>query len=104
MTPYLVVAAVGAVTALVVTPILRAIVIRLGWLDVPIDRKVHRAPTPTFGGVALYIATVVAFVAAMLLPPLRDTFRFSEAFGLLVGGLVVLILGVLDDHRDLPQL
>jgi UDP-GlcNAc:undecaprenyl-phosphate GlcNAc-1-phosphate transferase len=102
--PYFVVAAVAAGASLFATPLVRAIVVRLGWFDVPIDRKVHRAPTPTFGGVALYVGLVAAFVTAMLMPQLRDAFRFSEAFGLLVGGLIVLVLGVLDDHRDLPQL
>jgi UDP-GlcNAc:undecaprenyl-phosphate GlcNAc-1-phosphate transferase len=102
--PFLLVAAIAAVTSLVVTPIVRAAVVRLGWLDVPVDRKVHRAPTPTFGGIALYIAIAVAFVASTSLPSLRDTFRFSEAFGLLVAGFIVLLLGIADDHRDLPQL
>ncbi len=102
--PYIVVAAVAAGTSLVVTPLLRAVVVRLGWFDVPVDRKVHRAPTPTFGGIAIYLAFVAAFLTATVLSPLRDTFRFSEAFGLLLGGLVVLLLGIADDHRDLPQL
>jgi UDP-GlcNAc:undecaprenyl-phosphate GlcNAc-1-phosphate transferase len=104
MTKYAVVAAVAAAVALLVTPLLRTIVIRLGWLDVPVDRKVHSAPTPTFGGIAIYVAFVAAFLTASVLPQLRDTFRFSEASGLLLGGLVVLVLGIADDHRDLPQL
>jgi UDP-GlcNAc:undecaprenyl-phosphate GlcNAc-1-phosphate transferase len=32
---------------------------------------------------------------------LRDTFRFSEMFGLLLGGFVALALGVADDRHDL---
>ena len=104
VTAYYVVMAVAAVASLVTTPVLRAVVVRLGWFDVPIEGKAHSTPVPGFGGIALYVALLAAFVAAMLLPPLRDTFRFSEAFGLLVGGAIVLVLGVLDDHRDLPQL
>ena len=104
MSAYVLVGGIAAGTSLAVTPIVRAIVVRLGWLDVPVDRKVHRAPTPTFGGVALYVAILVAFVAATTFATLQDTFRFSEAFGLLVGGLVVLVLGILDDRHDLPQL
>jgi UDP-GlcNAc:undecaprenyl-phosphate GlcNAc-1-phosphate transferase len=104
VTPYLLVAAIAAVTSLVVTPIIRAFVVRIGWLDVPKDEKIHHAPTPTFGGVALYIAMLVAFAATTMLPSLRDTFRFSEAFGMLVAGAVVLVLGIADDRRDLPQM
>src|SRR5687768_3401808 len=99
--PYLIVAATAAVVALVCTPIVRAVVVRLGGLDVPVDRKIHRAPTPTYGGVALYIAFAVAFAVANEVGPLRDAFRFSEVFGLLVGGFIVLVLGILDDHHEL---
>jgi UDP-GlcNAc:undecaprenyl-phosphate/decaprenyl-phosphate GlcNAc-1-phosphate transferase len=104
VTAYYVVIAVAALTSVVATPLLRTIVVRLGWFDVPVDRKVHSTPTPTFGGIALYVALIAGFAAAMLLPALRDTFRFSEAFGLLIGGLIVLVLGILDDHHELPQL
>lgn len=104
VTAYYVVMAVAAVASLVTTPLLRAVVVRLGWFDVPIEGKAHSTPVPGFGGIALYVSLLAAFVAAMVLPPLRDTFRFSEAFGLLIGGAIVLVLGVLDDHRDLPQL
>src|SRR5918999_4581891 len=101
MSPYYIVAAVAAGVAFVVTPLLRAVMIRLGWLDVPVDRKLHRSPTPTFGGIAIYAGFAAAFGAATVLPSLRDTFRFSEVFGMLIGGLIVLGLGIADDHRDL---
>lgn len=104
VTAYYVVMAVAAGASLVATPLLRAVVVRLGWFDVPVEGKAHSAPVPGFGGIALYVSLVTSFVAAMLLTPLRDTFRFSEAFGLLIGGAIVLVIGILDDHHDLPQL
>ena len=104
MTAYYVVMAVAAAASLVATPLLRAVVVRLGWFDVPIEGKPHSTPVPGFGGIALYVALIAGFAAAMVIPQLRATFRFSEAFGLLIGGAIVLVLGVLDDHRDLPQL
>jgi UDP-GlcNAc:undecaprenyl-phosphate GlcNAc-1-phosphate transferase len=73
----------------------------LGALDVPTDRKLHRVPTPTYGGVAIYLGFVAAFGVTARFTSLRETFRFSEVFGILVGGLVVLLLGIADDHRDL---
>jgi UDP-GlcNAc:undecaprenyl-phosphate GlcNAc-1-phosphate transferase len=75
--------------------------IRIGAVDVPKDRKVHLAPTPTLGGVAIFGAILVGFGIAAALPPLRSAFRFSEVFGLLVGGFVPLVLGVADDRREL---
>ena len=101
MAPYILVAAAAAVSAYVFTPLVRWVAIRVGGYDVPTDRKLHQVPAPTFGGIAIYIGLVVAFVVALTLADLREAFRFSEVFGLLLGGFVVLVLGIADDHRDL---
>lgn len=101
MRPYLIVGAAGLLTAYLLTPVVRWTVIRLGIYDVPRDRKVHRAPTPTFGGLGIYLAFIATFGIAFSFDQLRETFRFSEVFGLLVGGVVALLLGIADDRRDL---
>jgi UDP-GlcNAc:undecaprenyl-phosphate/decaprenyl-phosphate GlcNAc-1-phosphate transferase len=101
MLAYLPVAAAAAVVSFVFTPLVRAAVIRRGGYDVPVDRKIHHAPTPTYGGIALYVAVAAALGVANMIEPLREAFRFSEVFGLLVGGFIVLGLGILDDHREL---
>ncbi|MGH2759337.1 MAG: glycosyltransferase family 4 protein [Actinomycetota bacterium] len=101
MLPYVLVAAVAAVSAYACTPIVRRVSIRVGGYDVPTDRKLHEVPAPTFGGIAIYLGVVVAFAVALSIAELREAFRFSEVFGLLLGGFVVLLLGILDDHRDL---
>ena len=101
MTPFLAVGGAAAVSGYVLTLIVRAIVQRIGAYAVPRDRKVHRAPTPTLGGIAVYLGFVVAFAVAAVIPALRGTFGFSEAFGLLLGGLIVLLLGVADDRYEL---
>jgi UDP-GlcNAc:undecaprenyl-phosphate GlcNAc-1-phosphate transferase len=103
MTSYYVIAAIAAAVSLVATPIVRGVVMRLGGLDVPIDRKVHRAPTPTYGGIALYIAFALAILAATGIRSLRGTFRFSDVAGMLAGGFIVMVIGVFDDHRDLSR-
>lgn len=103
MSSYYIVAGVAAVVALVATPIVRAIVMKLGGYDIPVDRKVHHAPTPTYGGVAIYLAFAAAIGAAVAFRSLRGAFRFSELLGLLVGGLIVMVIGMLDDHHDLSR-
>lgn len=101
MTPFLAVGGAAAVLSYVLTLAVRVAVKRVGAYAVPRDRKVHRAPTPTLGGIAVYLAFVAAFAIAAFVPALRGTFGFSEVFGLLVGGLIVLVLGVIDDRFEL---
>lgn len=103
MLPYAVVAAVAAVAAYAVTPLVRAMSVRLGGFDVPTDAKLHEVPAPTFGGIAIYVGVAVALGVAALLDPLNETFRSSEVLGLVVGGLIVLVIGIADDHRDLSR-
>jgi UDP-GlcNAc:undecaprenyl-phosphate/decaprenyl-phosphate GlcNAc-1-phosphate transferase len=103
VTPYYVVAGVAFVVAVVSTPVVRAFVVRLGGFDIPVDRKLHHAPTPTYGGIAIYLGVSAGIVCAMAIPSLRGAFHFSEVLGLLIGGLIVMAIGVLDDRRDLSR-
>jgi UDP-GlcNAc:undecaprenyl-phosphate GlcNAc-1-phosphate transferase len=99
---YLAVFAATAVTALVATPLVRWMAVRLGAIDHPSDRKVHPAPTPTLGGLALWLAVLVGLGVAFLLPPFRSLFEVSsEPLGAALAGTVVVILGVYDDLRGL---
>ena len=101
MTPFLAVGGAAAVLGYLFTLAVRVVVKRIGAYAVPRDRKVHRAPTPTLGGIAVYLALVGAFAIAAVIPSLRGTFGFSEVFGLLLGGLIVLLLGIADDRYEL---
>jgi UDP-GlcNAc:undecaprenyl-phosphate GlcNAc-1-phosphate transferase len=100
---YLLVGGAAAAAALVLTPVVRAVVVRRGGYDVPVDRKVHHAPTPTYGGVAIYFAFAIGLASATAVSSLRGAFHFSELSGLLVGGFIVMVLGILDDHHDLSR-
>jgi UDP-GlcNAc:undecaprenyl-phosphate GlcNAc-1-phosphate transferase len=101
LTPFLAVGGAAALLGYFLTLVVRAIAKRVGAYAVPRDRKVHRAPTPTLGGLAVYAGFVAAFGVAGLFPSLRETFSFSEVFGLLLGGLIVLVLGIVDDRYEL---
>jgi UDP-GlcNAc:undecaprenyl-phosphate GlcNAc-1-phosphate transferase len=77
-----------------VAPLVRAFALWRGILDLPAVRKIHLAPTPLLGGVAVYLA----FALAVL-----HNFRFSlELKGVVLGATVVLLLGLLDDAYDIP--
>jgi UDP-GlcNAc:undecaprenyl-phosphate GlcNAc-1-phosphate transferase len=66
---------------------------RIGLVDHPGARKVHEAVTPLTGGPALLLVLVA--LGAWWLP--GD--RFMQA--LLAGGLLIFVVGLLDDLRDL---
>src|SRR5512140_3315912 len=74
--------------------LLRAYSCQIGLLDHPGGRKQHASPTPAVGGLAMFIALILA---------LNWAHAFSEGIALLLGcaGLLV-TLGVLDDKHDLP--
>ena len=103
MIPYLLVGLVAAATTFATTPFVRAFSLRFGAVDHPSDRKVHATPTPTLGGMALFLGLVVAGVVASQMREFEGIFtQSSEAAGILAGGLIIFALGVVDDLRDLP--
>ncbi|NNM00339.1 MAG: undecaprenyl/decaprenyl-phosphate alpha-N-acetylglucosaminyl 1-phosphate transferase [Gammaproteobacteria bacterium] len=66
---------------------------RLDILDVPDARKVHTAPIPRIGGVAM--------VAGMVAPVLMWSSLPAEILALLLGVGVILFFGVVDDRQEL---
>jgi UDP-GlcNAc:undecaprenyl-phosphate GlcNAc-1-phosphate transferase len=77
-----------------VTPLVRGLALRYRVVDYPNQRKVHAAPVPYLGGLAIYLG----FVAALLtVPPLPH-----RLLVLLGGSTLILLLGMADDLWDLP--
>src|SRR5437763_627216 len=66
--PYLIVFGASAGAAFVATPLVRRFAVHSGAIDRPSDRKVHPKPTPTLGGLALYIGVVIGMGVSRLLP------------------------------------
>ena len=79
------------------TPLMRKIALKKRIVDKPGKGKVHTKPVPLLGGVAIYLAFVLAILLALCLnPALKE--KFSLFFiGLFFGGLVLVILGIYDD-------
>lgn len=103
MIPYVVVGLVAFVAAFVSTPVVRWLSIKVGAIDRPSDRKVHAQPTPTLGGLAMFVGILVAGAAAFAGGDFDRVFnQSSEGWGIAAGALVIFILGAIDDIRDLP--
>jgi UDP-GlcNAc:undecaprenyl-phosphate GlcNAc-1-phosphate transferase len=85
---------------LVFTPIVRIVCVRLGWTDQTGPRKVHLAPVPRTGGIAILGGYAVAFLM-LLCSPLGGSRSVSAAlpgvWALLPAVLVAFTTGLLDD-------
>ncbi len=85
---------IAFVLALATTPLVRAIASRFGAMAYPNERSVHSRPIPYLGGVAIYVASV----ASILLTGPQDK---ATKQGIIFGGLIILIVGIIDDLYNL---
>ena len=98
---------VAALLALVLTPLVRRVAIRLDNIDRPDHRRVNDAPIPRGGGVAVAVAFLVVAVAGIAMNaqtgvvPVPRTLEPTELIALLAGGVVATLLGILDDTFQL---
>jgi len=96
MTTYILIVLTALVIAIGATPLASMIATRLGIMDLPSERKVHRKPTPRIGGTAIF----VAFLLALLF--FGDRFYVNQVVGILLGATLVSFLGLWDDSKPLP--
>ena len=84
----------AAVISFVLTPVVKALAPKLGFVDIPKDeRRMHKKPIPTIGGVAIFVAFVLVSLCVCQLS--------RQFLGMLAGSLVIVILGLVDDKYDL---
>jgi UDP-GlcNAc:undecaprenyl-phosphate GlcNAc-1-phosphate transferase len=103
--PYLLVFAASAGVTFLVTPVVRRLALWRGWIDQPSDRKVHPRPTPTAGGLAMYVGVAAGLLAARAIPFLSDLSETSsELDAAFVAATVVVVLGMVDDTRGVSAL
>lgn len=103
MNDYLSVGVVAFFVAFFTTPAVVKVARKLGAIDQPSDRKVHATPTPTLGGLALFLGVMGAGAIATQLPAFDGVFtQSSQMLGILGGGAVIFALGAVDDLKDLP--
>jgi UDP-GlcNAc:undecaprenyl-phosphate GlcNAc-1-phosphate transferase len=102
---YLVVFAVSAGVCFLATPFVRKLSVRLGWIDRPSDRKVHPKPTPTAGGLAIFLGVAAGLIFSRFIPFLAGLDETtSEPTAALLAGVVIVAVGLIDDARGLSPL
>ena len=92
---------IATFASLVLTPLIRRLCQRFSLLDVPLDeRRMHSKAVPRLGGVAIYLACVIALSTLPFLDNmLTQTLRIynAEIFVALIPATLVLFLGIYDD-------
>ena len=99
--PYLIVFSTALISALIITPIVKRLALHWGIVAAPGGRRKHAGPIPKLGGLAVFGGWVVGVILIyLLLPPLdpNDALRLR---GVVLGSLVMVGGGLLDDWREL---
>jgi UDP-GlcNAc:undecaprenyl-phosphate GlcNAc-1-phosphate transferase len=108
---YVVTFGVSLILVLLLTPATRRLAVWLDAVDMPHDRKVHENPTPTLGGVAIFLAVIlslllvkilVSFSSALAKPQgMVDALSSFQLLGIIVAATFIFVMGAIDDMRHL---
>lgn len=80
------------------TPFMRYVAPYLGVIDQPSARKVHVKPTPRLGGMAIFVAVMLALVF------LKDERNFDQFVSILIAASWMSFLGLWDDRWGVPPM
>ena len=91
-------------TALVIsflmTPVVKTFAYKVGAVDVPKDaRRMHKVPIPRLGGLAIFIGFMVS---VLILGGIRG--GNGQMQSILLGSVIIVVLGVVDDIMALPAM
>ncbi len=99
---------VALVFAIIITPVIRQLALRLNFVAIPRQDRTHQTVTPLMGGVALYLGLTGAIVLLVLFVALvedqveqDETWPFSELFIVLGTSTLLAAVGLWDDWRQL---
>ncbi len=95
MTAYLFIFVSALILAIGVTPLMRRTAQHYNFVDQPNARKQHVTPTPLLGGVAIYLAFIVALLVG------GDRFYVNQIASIFLGATLVSFMGLWDDKRGL---
>ena len=96
-------AALALLAALVIsflmTPVVKTFAFKVGAVDVPKDaRRMHKVPIPRLGGLAIFIGFMVS---VLILGNVRGNGQMQS---ILLGSVIIVVLGVVDDIMALPAM
>lgn len=96
---YIIAFSIAFAIACLVTPFSKKFAYKVGAIDMPKARGMHTKPMPLAGGTAIVMGFMVTVA---LIAPSIDNLELFHLVGLIGGGIVITIVGLLDDIYDLP--
>ena len=93
--------------AVVLTPLVRFLALRIGAVDNPNARRINKVPMPSAGGLAIFISFAISSLVFLPLIVTRVHFfstYFEYVFPIVVAGAVIILTGLIDDVRELAPL
>lgn len=103
---FLTVAVSALLLCLVFTPLVRRLAVKLGAVDIPHDRKVHDAPTPSLGGLAIMFSVILSILLGRVLmvffpglgpEEMLAAYSSLQLLGILLSSSLMALVGVIDD-------
>ena len=77
------------------SPVVKSFAYKIGAIDVPKDaRRMHKKPTPRLGGLAIFLGFILSVL--LFVRPIDTQLR-----GILLGSVIIVVLGVVDDSAPL---
>jgi len=84
--------------SLILIPLVRRLALRVGFVDLPSKRKIHRDPVPLGGGLAVFIAFMAVNLALLSSMSFGDA---KSAVGIIAGGVLIFLIGLYDDVYEM---
>ncbi len=86
--------AVGFLISFASTPTVISLARKINAIDIPKDsRRIHKKPIPLIGGLAIFYGFIVSVLCFAVME--------KELIGILIGSIIMVIVGIIDDMRDL---
>ncbi len=74
-------------------------------IDVPsplVPKKIHRVPTPMFGGLGIFLVGMIGMILLAKLGFLSPALELRQLIGFGLGATLLLVVGLLDDRYTFP--
>lgn len=84
--------------SIVMTPIAKVISEKVGAIDYPKDRGMHKKPMPRMGGIAIVCGFLIT---VLMLSPFINELETKKLMGLIIGSAIIAVLGAVDDVKNL---